>query len=103
MKLTDGSTVVADDDYLRRSIVDANAQIVAGYPPIMPSFRGQLSAEQVNTLVRLHQAARPGRRSPATQPAAAATNGGAFDRPPFEPPPAQNRPDVAPAPTKTRD
>ena len=99
VKLTDGSTVVADDDYLRRSIVDANAQVVAGYPPIMPSFRGQLSAEQVNTLVEYIKLLGTA-TSPSTQPAA--TDGGTFDRPQL-PPPAQGRPDVVPAPTKTRD
>jgi cytochrome c oxidase subunit 2 len=98
VRLSDGSTVIADDEYLRRSIIDANAQIVAGYPPIMPSFRGQLSAEQVNTLVEYIKQLGV-TRSPATQ--AAADNGGAFGRP-QAPPPPQGRPDVVPAPTKAR-
>jgi cytochrome c oxidase subunit 2 len=38
VKLKDGSTVVADDGYLRESIVQPQARIVAGFQPIMPSF-----------------------------------------------------------------
>ena len=34
--LEDGSVVVADDDYLRRAVVDPSAQIVAGYTLKMP-------------------------------------------------------------------
>jgi len=51
VQLADGRTVVADDDYLRESIVDAPAKLVAGYPPIMPSYRGQLSEEQIAQLI----------------------------------------------------
>jgi cytochrome c oxidase subunit 2 len=38
VKLKDGSTVVADEGYLRESIVQPQARIVAGFQPIMPSF-----------------------------------------------------------------
>jgi cytochrome c oxidase subunit 2 len=51
VQLADGSTVVADDNYLRESIMDAPAKLVAGYPPLMPSYRGQLNEEQVAQLV----------------------------------------------------
>ena len=37
--LSDGSTVVVDDDYLMESISLPNATIVAGYPPIMPPYQ----------------------------------------------------------------
>ena len=46
--------VLADKDaeFVRRSIVDPNADIAEGYQPgIMPSFKDQLSDEQVNDLV----------------------------------------------------
>lgn len=49
--LADGSTVVADDDYLRRSILEPAAQIVAGYAAVMPSFAGRLEEEQVRALI----------------------------------------------------
>ena len=43
--------VVADEAYLRESILDSGAKVVAGYQPIMPSFRGQLNEEQLIQLV----------------------------------------------------
>jgi len=48
--LADGSTVVADDSYIRESILQPNAKIVAGYQPLMPTFQGQLTEEQVLAL-----------------------------------------------------
>src|SRR5258706_979876 len=41
VQLQDGSTVLADENYLRDSILHPQQQIVAGYPPAMPSYRGQ--------------------------------------------------------------
>ena len=35
----------ADEAYLRESIFDPNAKIVAGYRQVMPTFRGQISEE----------------------------------------------------------
>ena len=35
-RLEDGTTVLADEDYLRESILDPGKQIVAGYPNVMP-------------------------------------------------------------------
>ena len=49
--LTDGSTVVADDKYLRDSILLPRSQIVAGYEPVMPSFEGKISEDQLLRLV----------------------------------------------------
>jgi cytochrome c oxidase subunit 2 len=50
-KLTDGTTVVADDKYLRESILNASAKVTEGYPPIMPSYRGQLTEEQLVQII----------------------------------------------------
>ncbi len=47
VKLTDGQTVIANDAYIRESILYPTSQIVHGYPPIMPTFKGQVSEEQV--------------------------------------------------------
>jgi cytochrome c oxidase subunit II len=49
--LRDGRTVVADDDYLRESIVAPGAKIVAGWENIMPTFQGQVSEEEINELI----------------------------------------------------
>jgi cytochrome c oxidase subunit 2 len=51
VKLSDGSMITADEDYLRESILDPAAKVVAGYPPVMPSYSGHLSEEQVFQLV----------------------------------------------------
>jgi cytochrome c oxidase subunit II len=49
--LEDGRTVVADDDYIRESILSPSAKVVAGFKPIMPVFQGLVSEEQLNALV----------------------------------------------------
>jgi cytochrome c oxidase subunit II len=49
--LSDGSTVIADENYVRESILSPRAKIVAGYQPIMPSFQGRLSEEQILQLI----------------------------------------------------
>jgi len=50
VRLADGSTVNADEAYIRESILFSNAKIVAGYQPLMPSFQGQLTEEQILSL-----------------------------------------------------
>ena len=51
VELQDGTTVTADEDYLRTAITGPNAQIVKGFPAAMPSFSGVLSEDQVDALV----------------------------------------------------
>ncbi len=51
VKLADGSTVVADDAYLRESVIYPSVKIVAGYPPIMPTYKGQVTEEQLLQLI----------------------------------------------------
>jgi cytochrome c oxidase subunit II len=49
--LQDGSTVTADERYLRDSILLPKSQVVAGYPPIMPSFAGQIGEDDLLKLI----------------------------------------------------
>lgn len=49
VELDDGSTVVADDEYLRRAIVDPGAQIRAGY--FVPMPQSSLSEAEVDDLI----------------------------------------------------
>jgi len=51
--LTDGTTVTADDAYLRESILDPNAKIVKGFAPNLmpPTFGKTLTADQINDLI----------------------------------------------------
>ncbi len=51
VQLDNGQTVVADDAYLRESILTPKAKIVAGYQPLMPTFQGLVSEEQVLQLI----------------------------------------------------
>jgi mono/diheme cytochrome c family protein len=51
--LTDGSTVVADEAYLRESILTPNARVVEGFlPGVMPqNFREQLTDAEVQAVI----------------------------------------------------
>jgi len=49
--LEDGRTVTADENYVRESILEPAAKIVRGFKPVMPTFQGQVSDEQLNALV----------------------------------------------------
>lgn len=49
--LSDGSTIVADDAYIRESILNPGAKVVAGFQPIMPSFQGIVTEDQLLSLV----------------------------------------------------
>lgn len=49
--LSDGSETVADDDYLRRGIVDPSADVRQGFPDIMPAAYSGLSEEDVDDLL----------------------------------------------------
>jgi cytochrome c oxidase subunit 2 len=49
--LEDGRTVIADEDYIRESILQPAAKIVSGFKPVMPTFQGQISDEQLNALI----------------------------------------------------
>jgi cytochrome c oxidase subunit 2 len=51
VKLTTGQVVKADEEYIRNSILNPSGQIVEGYQPIMPTFKGQVSEEQLVSLV----------------------------------------------------
>jgi cytochrome c oxidase subunit 2 len=49
--LSDGSVVIADEKYVRDSILDPKAQVAAGYAPVMPTFKGQISEDDLAKLV----------------------------------------------------
>jgi len=46
-----GGRVRVDDGYVRESILNPQAKLVAGFGPIMPTFQGQISEEQLMQLV----------------------------------------------------
>jgi cytochrome c oxidase subunit 2 len=48
--LADGTIVVADEGYIRESILQPKAKVVAGYQPVMPTFQGLVTEEQILNL-----------------------------------------------------
>ncbi len=66
VRIAGGETVIADETYLRESILNPRAKIVEGYEPAMPSFEGQLSEEQIVALIAYIKAIGPAARNPAT-------------------------------------
>jgi cytochrome c oxidase subunit II len=51
VQLQDNTTVVAEDNYVRESILNPKAKVVAGYQPVMPAFQGQLNEQQLVQLI----------------------------------------------------
>ena len=69
VQLLDGSTVIADDNYLRESIMNPQAKIVAGYQPLMPTFQGLVNEEGLLQLIAYIKSL-PGTGAPNAAPAA---------------------------------
>lgn len=61
VELQDGTSVVADEAYIRESIVNPQAKLVAGYPNIMPTYQGQVTEEQLLQLVTYIKSLAPGK------------------------------------------
>jgi cytochrome c oxidase subunit 2 len=51
VRFRDGTVVVADEAYVRESILDPAAKVVDGYEPIMPTFRGLVTEEGIIDLI----------------------------------------------------
>jgi cytochrome c oxidase subunit II len=49
--LQDGRSIVADENYVRDSILLPKKDVVAGFDPVMPSFAGQVSEEDIQALI----------------------------------------------------
>lgn len=47
----DGTSGVADENYLHASIVDPNAHVVAGFPPVMPTYQGIVSDDDIAAII----------------------------------------------------
>jgi cytochrome c oxidase subunit II len=57
--LADGRKVVADENYLRESIMNSQAKIVAGYQGIMPTFQGMVTEENLLQLIAYIKTLKP--------------------------------------------
>ncbi len=49
--LRDGGRARVDEDYLRESILDPQAKVVAGYDPVMPTFKGRIKDREIVALI----------------------------------------------------
>ena len=58
-KLADKTTAVADDNYLRESILNPRAQVVTGYNPIMPTYQGRVTEQELFELIAYIKALAP--------------------------------------------
>ncbi|TGK08032.1 cytochrome c oxidase subunit II [Leptospira semungkisensis] len=47
----DGSSVVADDAYIKQSILVPTAKVVAGFPPAMSSFQGRIKEDEIKDII----------------------------------------------------
>jgi len=66
--LTNGQTVVADETYIRESILNPGAKVAYGYEPIMPSFNGLLDETQIIQLIAHIKAIGPPLNLPPANP-----------------------------------
>jgi cytochrome c oxidase subunit 2 len=52
-QLQSGKSVVVDEEYITRSMMDPMADIVAGYQPVMPTYRGRISPAETAAILEL--------------------------------------------------
>ena len=51
VQLQGGATAIADEAYIRESIVNPQAKVVDGFQPLMPTFQGLVTEEQLLQLI----------------------------------------------------
>jgi cytochrome c oxidase subunit 2 len=76
-KLKTGKSVIADEAYLTKSMMDPGADIVAGYQNVMPTYQGKLSPPEAAAIIEYIKSL----RTSATRP-------GPSEPPAYEPIPA---------------
>jgi cytochrome c oxidase subunit 2 len=72
-QLTNGQIVKADEAYIRESIINPQAKIVQGFGPIMPTFQGQITEDQLVQLLAFVKSLQASGAQPATPAASPAT------------------------------
>jgi cytochrome c oxidase subunit 2 len=68
VELESGGTVTFDEVYIRESIVLPQAKITAGFQPVMPTFQGLVSEEQLLQLIAYVRSLTPQAGAPASAP-----------------------------------
>lgn len=74
--LTNNQTVTADEAYIRESIENPQAKIVSGFNPIMPTFQGQVTPEQLIQIISFIKSLQISNPQSATAPAVPAPKAG---------------------------
>jgi cytochrome c oxidase subunit II len=74
VEIAGGGTVKADEAYIRESILNPSAKIVAGYQPSMPTFQGLVTEEGVLQLVEYIKSLTPAPRQGAIPGSGPATD-----------------------------
>jgi len=72
VQLAGGQSVPANEEYIRESILNPQAKLVDGFGPIMPTFQGQISEDQLVQLlafIKSLQVQNPQQSAPAASPA----------------------------------
>ncbi|MGC8916507.1 MAG: c-type cytochrome [Thermoanaerobaculum sp.] len=49
--LKGGTKAVADENYIRESVLEPMAKIVAGFEPVMPTYKGRLKDQEITALI----------------------------------------------------
>ena len=75
--LQSGETVVVDEAYIRESILKPRRKIVAGFQPIMPTFQGLVSEEQLLELIAYIKSLAAQPQVPAARPTVSGPAAGA--------------------------
>lgn len=72
VELANGQVVEADDAYIRESVLSPMAKVVAGFQPVMPTFQGLVSEEQLLALIEYVKSLQPAPQGkPGAQPGGA--------------------------------
>jgi cytochrome c oxidase subunit 2 len=89
VKLADGQTAVVDEAYIRESILNPTAKVVAGYQPNMPTFQGQVTEDAIMQLIAYIKSlgGAPGAHAAAAAPTEAQSTNPAAEAPAAVAPP----------------
>jgi cytochrome c oxidase subunit 2 len=67
VRLRDGRTVPANESYIKESILDPQAKVVAGFEPIMPTYKGQVNEDEMIQLIEFIKNLRAGQTPTRTE------------------------------------
>jgi cytochrome c oxidase subunit II len=74
IQLANNQTVRADEVYIRESIINPQAKLVEGFGPIMPTFQGQVTEDQIMQLLAYIKSLQVVSQQPVTPAASPAAN-----------------------------